>query len=391
MAISKGKACTGCSACANICPHSCIVMASNSEGFIYPTIDTNKCTNCNLCQKVCPLNNIQLQPCEPLSVIGCRIKSTENLLRASSGGMFELLASTFIKNGGIVVAARFNSDNNVVHEICTTLQDIKHFTRSKYVQSNLGKIFQDIKEKLKEGTKVLFVGTPCQVSGLIAFMRKPNKLLYCIDFVCHGVPSPKVWNEYLTTLGPNVSQINFRDKESGWPNYSFSFIQNGHKHIQSSSQNPYMRGFLHNLYLRLSCHECHFKGFTSKADLTLSDFWGVWKNYPQWNDQQGAGVLAINTIKGQELFNTLNKEDYEQISITVKQAFIDYNNSAYHATPYTPKREKFFSRFEKEPLIPLIIELSKDSLSVRIKNYLSKIKHHFTNKKTINYFKKQSK
>ena len=154
-----------------------------------------------------------------------------------------------------------------------------------------------------------------------------------------------------------------------------SYIKDGIKYKQCASENPYMRGFLHDLYLRPSCYECKFKGFSSGADLTLSDFWGVWKNFPKWNDQKGAGVIAVNTIKGKSFFDSLDKNLYEKVELTVQQAYIDYNSSAYHCAKPNPKREIFFSRFRKEPLVPLIYELSKDSALIRIKNILSKVKH----------------
>lgn len=370
--------CTGCSACVNICSHSCIIMVKDHEGFLYPQININNCTGCGLCENVCPINSKTIKEDKPLRVIGCRTKSDEVLTSSSSGGMFATIATDFINNGGIVVAARFDNNNIVIHDIIKSVELIELFKRSKYSQSYLGEIFKKIKVQLKEGKRVLFVGTPCQVAGLLAFLRKPYETLYCIDFVCHGVPSPDVWSEYLKTLGTGISNINFRDKESGWPSYSFSYMKNGLKYNQLASLNPYMRGFLHDLYLRPSCYECKFKGFTSGSDMTFSDFWGVWKNYPKWNDQKGAGVLAINSKKGEHLLDTIDKEKYEKVDVTVQQVFIDYNGSAYHCASYNPNRDIFFSRFNKEPLVPLIMELSKDPIRVRIKNMLSKIKQKIT-------------
>lgn len=373
MSIVKTKSCTGCTACMNICPQKCISMEMDGEGFYYPHVDAETCIDCNLCNKVCTKDNIK-QIGHPISVIGCRMTGDSELLSSSSGGMFGLLATAFIENGGGVFAACFDKNNMVCHDEISSIEQIDYFRRSKYSQSNLGNVFKRIKDQLRAGKNILFIGTPCQVAGLLAFLRKPFGNLVCIDFVCHGVPSPGVWKEYLKTLGSDISNINFRDKETGWPNYSFSYIKEGVKHCQIVSQNPYMRGFLHDLYLRPSCYECKYKGFSSGADLTLSDFWGVWKNYPKWNDQKGAGVIAINSAKGKCLLDNIDKK-YEKTDLTIQQAYIDYNNSAYHCALPNSKREIFFSRFKKEPLVPLIIELSKDSVLVRFKNLLSKVKH----------------
>ncbi len=377
MSISKTVSCTGCTACMNVCPQKSISMDMDGEGFYYPHVDAETCIDCNLCNKVCIKDNIR-QFKQPIRVLGCRIIDNNELLTSSSGGMFGLLAAAFIKSGGRVFAACFDKNNMVCHDELSSIEHIDSFRRSKYAQSHLGNVFKKIKIQLNFGKKVLFVGTPCQVAGLLAFLRKSYDNLFCVDFVCHGVPSPGVWQEYLKSLGNGISNINFRDKVSGWPNYSFSYSKNGIKIKQTVSENPYMRGFLHDLYLRPSCYECKFKGFSSGADLTLSDFWGVWKIYPKWNDQKGAGIIAVNSAKGINLLDNIDNNKYEKTDLTLQQAYIDYNNSAYHCAFPNPKRKIFFSRFRKEPLVPLIRELSKDSILVRIKNIISKVKHNFT-------------
>lgn len=374
MPITTTKTCTGCFACVNICPHTCISVITDEEGFYYPHINTDTCVNCNLCNLVCTKEQTK-QARYPAIILGCRVIKDSDLNSSSSGGMFGLFATAFLKSGGRIFAARFNEANKVYHDEIKDLSELAFYRRSKYSQSYLGDVFKRVKDRLKDGIRVLFVGTPCQVAGLLAFLRKPYPTLYCIDFVCHGVPSPGVWKEYLKTLGSGISNISFRDKETGWPNYSFSYVQDNVKHRQTASQNPYMRGFLHDLYLRPSCYDCKFKGFTSGADITMSDFWGVWKNHPKWNDQKGAGVLAINSNKGEQLLKMVDKKEYEEVDVTVQQAYIDYNCSAYKCAPHNPKREIFFSRYGKEPLVPLIMELSKDPILVQIKNIISKIKH----------------
>lgn len=384
ITITEKVNCCGCFSCYNICPTQSISMIPDDEGFLYPTIDIDKCINCNLCEKHCPLlqtkNNIQQKKEEAQIVYGCRNSINNELYKSSSGGMFSLFAKKIFENQGIVIGAKFNETWNVVHTAIDDIKDLKYLIGSKYVQSEIGFIYKKIKELLKNNCKVLFIGTPCQVSGLHSFLSKKYNNLITVDFVCHGVPSPLVWQKYLKEIIPTnsiIKDINFRDKHTGWPQYcfSYSYINNNqeYKYYIPSRRNPFMRGFLHNLYLRPSCHECKFKGFTSKSDITMSDFWGVWKNYPKWNDQKGASCIAINTKKGLDFFNSLNDKDFSKIVITFKQAYIDYNHSALHTSPYNPKRNEFFRKFQQEPFSTLSLRFSKDPILTQIKNTISDI------------------
>lgn len=350
-------------------------MSSDEEGFLYPKVDLDKCVNCHICENICPLIERKEIVNIPAGILGIRTTNSEILSSSSSGGLFSLLAQSILADNGYVIAANFDDDNNVIHTISNS--SMEQFRGSKYLQSVIGDTFRQAKKLLIKKNKVMFVGTPCQVAGLKSYLQKDFSNLYCIDFVCHGVPSPLIWKEYIRTLKKDISSINFRDKSSGWPQYSFSYIKENIKHIEKVSSNPYMRGFLHDLYLRPSCYACKFKNFSSGSDLTLSDFWGVWKNYPAWNDQKGAGIVAIHTNKGKNLIDAIDYSLYEKTSISYKQAYIDYNCSARISASYNPKREIFFKRFGKEPLIPLIIELSKDSLKVRTKNFISSIIRKF--------------
>jgi len=369
--IAEKYNCCGCHSCYNICPQQAISMLLDEEGFLYPKVDINKCTDCHKCEKICPLLERGETTNIPADISGIRATRDDILLASSSGGLFSILAQSILDHKGYVAAARFDNDNNVVHTISNI--SIKPFRGSKYLQSVIGDTFKQIKVLLLNGNEVMFAGTPCQVAGLKSYLQKDFPNLYCIDFVCHGVPSPVVWKEYVKTLGKNVTSINFRDKTSGWPGYSFSYIKENSKHLEKATDNPYMKGFLHDLYLRPSCHRCKFKNFSSGSDLTMSDFWGVWKNHPSWNDKKGAGIVAAHTDKGKFLMHRIDTNLYEKTPILYKQAYVDYNCSARIPTKYNPQRDIFFKRFGKEPLVPLIIELSKDPVKVKIRNFISSI------------------
>ena len=369
--IAEKYNCCGCHSCYNICPQQAISMLLDEEGFLYPKVDINKCTDCHKCEKVCPLLKRGETTNIPADISGIRATRDDILLASSSGGLFSILAQSILDHKGYVAAARFDNDNNVVHTISNL--SIKPFRGSKYLQSVIGDTFKRIKVLLLNGNEVMFAGTPCQVAGLKSYLQKDFPNLYCIDFVCHGVPSPVVWKEYVKTLGKNVTSINFRDKTSGWPGYSFSYIKENSKHLEKATDNPYMKGFLHDLYLRPSCHRCKFKNFSSGSDLTMSDFWGVWKNHPSWNDKKGAGIVATHTDKGKFLMHRIDTNLYEKTPILYKQAYVDYNCSARIPTKYNTQRDIFFKRFGKEPLVPLIMELSKDPVKVKIRNFISSI------------------
>jgi coenzyme F420-reducing hydrogenase beta subunit len=218
------KICTACSACVAICPKNCIVMQNDKEGFPYPEIKTMRCIHCNLCEKVCPVlaNNDVLRNATNVYVAK---NNDENIrLSSSSGGIFTLLAEQIIQKGGVVFGCRFNEKWEVVHDCTETIEGIAAFRGSKYVQSKIGNTFSQTKEFLDNGRIVLFSGTPCQISGLKHYLRKEYDNLLTVDFICHGVPSPKAWKRYMSYLTDNklvTWGVYFRDKTLGWKRFSF--------------------------------------------------------------------------------------------------------------------------------------------------------------------------
>ncbi len=385
ISINDKTDCCGCFACMNICPKNCISMLPGKEGFLYPSVNMQECVDCGLCEKRCPMLDPQHRARTPICIYGCRNADSESLAAASSGGMFELLADAVLSDNGIVFGAGFDKDNNVVHKHIEKTGDIDTLRRSKYVQSAIGATYRQTGEFLKAGRKVLFVGTPCQIAGLRSFLGKDFQNLIAVDFVCHGVPSPAVWQKYLATISDNnhikIKDINFRNKENGWISFRFCY----HKEdpdgkaanvTESRYANPFVRGFLYDLYLRPSCHECKFKHFSSGSDLTLSDFWGVWTNHPEWNDDKGASCIAVNTEKGAAFLKSIDTTKYERTCLSFKQAYVDYNNYALKSASYNPKRELFFRElYDDKPLIPLIMRLTKKPFKQKIKDSISVVAH----------------
>ena len=193
----KDKAdCCGCNSCIQVCPRHCIATKTDKEGFAYPVVESFRCIDCGLCERVCPILNQNVTRV-PVKTYAAKNPNETIRSKSSSGGIFTLLAEIVIVQGGVLFGARFDEDWNVIHDFTETLEGVAAFCGSKYVQSRIGDSYRRVEKFLKAGRKVLFSGTPCQVAGLKRFLRKEYDNLLIVDFVCHGVPSPKVWQMYL--------------------------------------------------------------------------------------------------------------------------------------------------------------------------------------------------
>ena len=350
--IKDKKDCCGCHACASICAKHCIMMQADEEGFLYPVVDKDACTDCGLCEKVCPVIN-QSEPRKPLKVYAAKNKNEEIRRQSSSGGIFTLLAERVIAEGGVVFGARFDENWDVSHSWTDTIEGIAAFRGSKYVQSTIGDTYREAREFLKQGRKVLFSGTPCQIAGLKKYLRKEYDNLLTVDVVCHGVPSPLVWRTYLDETRkqlraqrgvgrnsvsssidelPVITGISFRDKTNGWKKYGFhlryaaseaakntvstSAIKEEQELLQPYSENIFMQGFLANLYLRPSCYDCAARSGKSGSDISIADFWGIQNILPEFDDDKGVGLILINTEIGADYYASVDvlneKATYEQ-------------------------------------------------------------------------------
>lgn len=369
--IVKKEDCCGCYSCANRCPKNCINMHEDDEGFVYPAIDSSLCIDCGICEEVCPVLN-QGDKRIPLVVLASKSNSINIRTTSSSGGMFTLLAEEIIKKGGVVFGARFDDKNEVIHDFTEELAGLDVFKGSKYVQSNIIVTYRAIEKFLQQRRYVLFTGTPCQVLALKLYLRKTYNNLFTVDFVCHGVPSPKVWRKYLSLIKMNFSiseiiKINFRDKKLGWRNFSFA-LDFSHKGktihmLEPQYINCYMRGFLHDLYLRPSCYHCPSRNLKSGSDITLGDYWG--KVDDAFFDDKGISLVLLNTKSGIDLFETI---DCEKILSTYEDALS--GNKAIETSCVEPANRKiFYSQFEKIDFCKLIRKLTKMTFREYMKSY----------------------
>jgi len=404
--IIDKKDCCGCHACASVCAKRSITMQEDNEGFLYPVVNVSTCTDCGLCEKVCPVIN-QDEPRRPLKVFAAKNRDEEIRRQSSSGGIFTPLAEEIIRDGGVVFGAKFDEDWNVVHAWTDTIEGIADFRGSKYVQSTIGDTYREAREFLKQGRKVLFSGTPCQIAGLRKFLRKEYDNLLTVDVVCHGVPSPLVWRKYLeetrerlraesdaekNTVSsslmdlPVITGISFRDKTHGWKKFGFrlryaapemskksvsvSAIKEEKETLQPFKENIFMQGFLANLYLRPSCYACAVRSGKSYSDILIADFWGVQNYYPEFDDDKGVGLILVYSEKGKNIYDRVKVHNIEaNYSQGVKG-----NMCLEQSVQKTHNREIFWNAFSRGNLNITNKLYKKITQPCIIKRFINKIK-----------------
>lgn len=315
--------CCGCTACASICAHEAITMKPDALGFLYPEVDKEKCVDCGLCEKVCAFNDhydTSLNLEKPIAY-GARHKDMNEVETSRSGAAFIAISDYILEQGGVVYGAGYADHFRVVHKRATTKEERDEFKGSKYVQSDMTGVFRQVKKDLRDGLTVLFSGTPCQTSGLNSYVGKRlRENLFLVDIVCHGVPSPYMWRDYIAYLekkqGSPIVWVNFRDKQKyGWAAHheTFKFKTGGGKMSFS-----YL--FYQHIMFRKSCGKCHFANIKRPSDITLADFWGIEKISPNFNkDNKGCSLVFLNTDKGKLLFDKI-KDRMDVIPVTIEDS-----------------------------------------------------------------------
>ena len=367
---NKKNECSGCTACQSICPKNAIKMVEDEEGFKYPKTNKDKCINCGACYKICP-NVKKDETNKILEAYGAKHKNPEEQITSRSGGVFIALSDYILNNGGIVYGAqqivkdcRTRKENEDIISVChnraTTTEERNKFKGSKYVQSDMGTIINDINKDLKEGKIVLFSGTPCQVAGVKAVIpKKYQEKLYTCDIVCHGVPSNRVFQEFLKYMeklsDKKIVEFRFRDKRYGWEShYETSFFDDG-----TELTTRYFRDlFYGHDNLRPSCHVCNYANTNRLGDVSIADFWGVDKIAPDFLDKNGVSLVIINNEKGKKWFESIkNKLDIIQCSI---EDCIQNTYTLNQPTQKGENREQFWQDFKTKEFEYIIKKYTKD-------------------------------
>jgi len=353
--IIDKRDCCGCSACAQICAHECITMMEDTEGFLYPQIDKSKCIDCGLCNKVCPILNRYESPKEKPASYACKSHDDRLVENSSSGGFFTILAEKVIHKGGVVYGAKFDPFWNVVYDFTDSIEGLASFRGSKYVQGSIGSTYITVKHFLSTGRLVLFTGTPCHVSGLKHFLRKEYDNLITMDFVCHSIPSPKVWRDYLKVIskGHDLSHITFRDKTFGWDNYGLRIEGDKQEVIvkEPHNVNIYMKAFLCNLTARPSCFACPARNYTSGSDIMIADCWGFNTYHPEINNNKGMSLVLPKTEKAIKIFEEL-QDSLFILPIPYDEVEEETNHKPIimSASPHR-YRADFFKHYSEEALL----------------------------------------
>lgn len=307
MSVSKVKSdCCGCTACYNVCPKDAIRMIPDALGFKYPVVDEAKCVECGLCERVCAFGEDYDKSLllEKAHSYAAKHKDPEQILASQSGAAFIALSDYVLDRGGIVYGVGYADHFRVVHKRATTKTERDEFRGSKYVQSDMGRIFRKVKQDLREGVCVLFAGTPCQTAGLASFVGPHlREYLYLMDLICHGVPGPTVWTDYLNYLevkeGRRITAVNFRNKKFGWHSHVESFL------FDNTYTNTYTNTFYSHILFRLSCGKCPYTNMARPSDITVGDFWGIENTEAAalGADNKGCSMVLVNTEKGMVWFD----------------------------------------------------------------------------------------
>lgn len=352
--LAKKELCTGCTACWAICPRGCIDMVPDENGFLFPKINEDNCVGCGLCVKTCPVLSERTLPERMPRAYAAYSNRNEIRTRSSSGGIFSELAISVLRHGGVIFGAAYDKAFRVIHTCVEAEEQLQPLCGAKYAQSNLGATFPQVKERLEQGQWVMFSGTPCQVAGLKTFLKKEYNNLITVDFVCHGIPSPTAWQQYVKhraeadALGEFPSQINLRSKETGWSRYGYSCrfeYPSGTVHSEKSSESVYMKLFVGDCINRQACSACEFKGVQRCSDITLGDFWGVWDIVPEMDDNKGTSVVLIQSEKGQDLWNKISdKIKFKEVS---HEQASQQNPSMLGSSKANPKREEVLNQIRE--------------------------------------------
>ena len=352
--ITDKLKCCGCNACGDICPKDAITFKTDIEGFWYPEVDMERCIDCGLCEKVCPelhIGELKKNDYERPITIAAINKDMQVRWDSTSGGGFSALADVMYRKGGYVSGAVYNEDFSVSNFISDNPGDLLRLRSSKYLQSNAGGLYKQIRELLRKGEKVLACGTPCQMAALRSYLCKDYDNLIIVDFVCRGVNSPKVYRKYLDSLerkyGGKVVYVKAKNKELGWRNLTRKVVfDNGKSYYGVRMEDDFRRGYHTNVFCRPSCYVCRYKGFPRMADITIADYWGIERVDKNLDNNIGTSMVLLNSKKGEAYFEQV-KDKLEWIYTEFESILPGNIALRKPIEPAKINREQFFNDLDK--------------------------------------------
>lgn len=373
---SKKESCYGCKACEQICPKKSIKMQYDKEGFWYPSVNADICIKCNLCVKVCPYNetSFKVNTIDKSLAFAAINKDYNVRYTSTSGGIFSNISDYIFDNDGVVFGVELDDSGIVKHSVAINREERERFKGSKYVQSDIQKSYIKVKEYLNNNKLVLFTGTPCQVAGLYSYLGEDYDNLITCDIVCHGVPSPKIFNDYYNLMKKkyksSIISLNFRDKSNGWKTATLKITFNkGKEYSEICNRDKYYRLFFSHRILRPSCHQCRFTKLDRESDISIGDFWGIENCKPHMFDNKGTSLVLLNTRKGMKLFDNIKEK-----IIFEKSTLEDVMQpNLKKPTSISNDRKKFFDDYEKKGFKYVLDVYTAVSLKERIIGKIIKI------------------
>lgn len=395
------KDCCGCGACMNVCPKEAISMVEDEYGFIYPKIDKTLCVECGACKKVCGYQSLP-EKHKSEGVYAMAAKDVDMLRQSASGGAFAVIAKKVLEEGGTVYGVALVQENDKLspkHIRIDAVEDLARLQGSKYVQSDIGMTYQQVRRDIQNGLKVLFSGTPCQIASLQKFLGKECKNLVTVEIICHGVPNARLFNDYIEYIDkkkktPKTVGFLFRDKSKGQGYHSKFLYSDGTSKTISGKTTSYVSLFSKSLTLRSNCYSCPFATLNRVADITVGDFWGFHEEYPkldkniQLSDGKGISCVLVNTKLGKKVIESCNNKFIVMNSELNKVAL--HNEQLNKPSKYSQEREKilesykvsgygavekyYHMNFKKEILFYIISNFVPKNAKRMVKNALGNIK-----------------
>lgn len=359
--VCEFNECCGCNACIEICPQKCIEietinMCTNA------IIDTKKCINCDMCTNVCQVFNpnrikyMDTKECYEGYDLDEKVR-----LRSSSGGFATRIGLNFIEQHGYV-AGVVQEEGRYIYKLTNKRTELISFSGSKYIKSDLNRIMNEVKNKLQNHIKVLFIGLPCHIAGLKLFLGNENEYLYTIDLVCHGTPDISILTRYLMEQGIDPKSISsFRNKNN------FQLYKNEVSINRIGVKDEYTLGFLNGLFYTNNCYSCKYARKERIADLTIGDSWG--SKAPTIEKKRGLSLILVQTNKGKDLLKMIEKE-FILADADIENARKN-NRQLVEPSSIHRNRRKFEKYINKKTIKRAIIKcLRYDCFKQNIKNIL---------------------